>query len=122
MKRTIDIGGRRVVLESNAVTPMLYKQQFGSDFYKDLFKLAKVFDGKTDGVLSLSALSWDDLEHLDISGIYNIAWAAAKTESMTSGVAVPEPLEWLAGFEDFPITVFSDIMDLVAESMNAKKK
>ena len=122
MKRTIEIGDRRVTLESNAVTPMLYKQQFSRDFFRDLIKMAKVFEGASSDVLDLSSLDWDDLDHLEIGSMYDIAWAMAKTESMTSGTRVPEPMEWLASFSDFPLTVFGEILDLVAESTNAKKK
>lgn len=120
MKKTVMIGESSVVLESNAATPFYYKQQFGSDFFKDLIKVAKVFNNlKSDSSeLDLNNLDWDDLDHLDITVMYQIAWATAKTADSV----IPEPIGWLASFSNFPISAVTEIVGLVTESMNAKKK
>ena len=46
MKRTIEIQGKKITLESNAFTTLLYKKQFNKDYFKELLLVAKVFKGR----------------------------------------------------------------------------
>ena len=63
-----------------------------------------------------------DLDALDFDIFFNIAWIMAKTAEPT----IPEPMEWLEGFEEFPmIEIFPELQDLMITSLQGtatKKK
>lgn len=97
---------------SRGSTPMRYNMQFGSDFFIDLMKLE-----------ALEKLSqnptYEELKGLNMDVIYNITWALAKTADPT----IPEPLEWLDQFEQFPLMeIVPDINELIRHSLGTKKK
>lgn len=120
MEKTIYIDEKPVRLKSTAGTPKRYKAQFRKDYFADLLKLAKVFNqsSEKDG-LDLSKLSFEDLDHLDFEPIFNFVWVLAKTADRT----IPEPEEWLDGFEEFPLSeIMPQIMDLLSSSIQSKKK
>lgn len=95
---------------------MRYKAQFGKDYFKEILKmlpLAKMKKKKKED------LDVKDLEVLDFEVFYNVAWVMAKTADPST----PEPLEWLASFEEFPIIeVFVEIQDLMNATLQTSKK
>lgn len=116
MKKIIEIGGRDIVFESNGVTPLLYKQAFKSDYFKDLMKTAKVmskFNGDFDSI------NFDELEHFDTEILYRIIWACARTANKE----IKPMLEWVEDNSEISITDHGmEIVNLVVESMYSKKK
>ncbi len=61
----------------------------------------------------------EELETLDFEVFYNIAWIMAKTAEPT----IPEPLEWLEQFDEFPIAdIFPELQDLMISSLQTTKK
>ena len=60
-----------------------------------------------------------DLEVLDFEVFYNIAWIMAKTAEPK----IPEPIEWLEQFEEFPIVeIIPELQDLMLASFQTSKK
>jgi hypothetical protein len=113
MEKTILIDGQKVRFKTNGATPLRYKAQFGKDYFKEIFKM-----------LPLTQINKKDtnpaaLESLDFEVFYNVAWIMAKTAEPT----IPEPLEWLEQFEEFPIAdIFPELQELMLSSMQSSKK
>jgi hypothetical protein len=114
MEKTITIDGKQVRFKSNGATPLRYKAQFGKDYFKEIMKLAQL--EKLQGKKKISAA---DLDALDFEVFYNISWIMAKTAEPT----IPEPLEWLEQFDEFPmIDIIPEIQDLLLSSFQTSKK
>jgi hypothetical protein len=114
MEKTITIDGRQVRFKSNGATPMRYKAQFGKDYLKEILKMAPIekMNKKKD-------VNAKDLEVIDFEVFYNIAWIMAKT----ADPSIPEPLEWLATFEEFPIAeIVPDLQELMTATLMSSKK
>lgn len=115
MEKTITIDGKKIRFKSNGATPLRYKAQFGRDYFKEILKLAPLenMQGKKGNI------STDDLQALDFEVFYNIAWIMAKTADST----IPEPLEWLDQFDEFPIAeIIPELQDLMISSFQTTKK
>lgn len=118
MKKIINIDGRDVVFECNAATPVYFKEQFGRDFFRDLFKMAKATSVQKKGEMNIEAMSYDDIEHLEVAALYDYAWACAKT----ADASIAPPVQWLTQFGDFSLSTVSEVMELVGTTMSSKKK
>ena len=118
MEKTIYINEKPVRLRSTGALPKLYKSQFRRDYFADMLKLAKVFS-KSKGKESLEKVTYDDLDHLDMDILYDIIWTMAKSADKT----IPDPYEWLDGFETFPLKeIMPEVYDLIENSMPKSKK
>jgi hypothetical protein len=116
MEKTITIDGQKVRFKSNGATPLRYKAQFGRDYLKEILKMSPLDKSKS----KKKDLDSKDLEVLDFEVFYNICWIMAKTADPT----IPEPIEWLEGFDEFPIAeIFPEMQELmIASLMSSKKK
>lgn len=113
MEKTLTIDGKQVTFKSTAATPLRYKAQFGSDLFVDLIKMYPLIDQDTDN------LDYETLKHIDFEVFYNIIWSLAKTADKS----IPEPIEWLDNFDEFPIMeILPELQDLIASSFQGKKK
>jgi hypothetical protein len=116
MEKTIVIDGQKVRFKSNGATPLRYKAQFGRDYLKEILKMSALTNvkKKKDNQIDVK-----DLEVLDFEVFYNIAWIMAKTADPT----IPEPIEWLSTFEEFPIDeIFPEMQELMLASLSSSKK
>lgn len=119
MEKTIYIEEKPVRLRSTAALPKRYKAQFQRDYFADLMKLAKVFDTKGRKTAGLKDISFEKLDHFDMDVLYDIIWTMAKTADKS----LPDPLEWLDGFETFPLKeILPEVRDLMLSSMPQSKK
>lgn len=130
MEKTIIIDKKSVTLKSTAATPLRYKAQFGKDYFAELIKLAKVFEGlnsskkkKKKGVdseeIDAIDIPFESLDLLDFEALYNFIWVLAKTADKS----IKEPMEWLDQFEEFPLMeIMSDVQDILMSSISTKKK
>lgn len=113
MEKTIEIDGKQVRFKSTAATPLRYKAQFHKDYFSEILKmegLAKLKKSKNNA---------EDLAKIDFDTFYNIIWVLAKTADKN----IPEPLEWLDGFEEFPLfEIIPQMQDLIVMSIKGKKK
>ena len=115
MEKTLTIDGKQVRFKSTAATPLRYKAQFGRDFFTDLLKMYPLTKVK----LNTDNLDYEALKLIDFEMFYNIIWVLAKTADKS----IPEPLEWLDGFSEFPITeILPELQELIAASFQGKKK
>jgi hypothetical protein len=111
MEKTIEIDGKKVRFKSNGATPLRYKAQFGKDYFKEILKLAPLQNIKN--------ITPEQLAILDFEVFYNIAWIMAKTAEPT----IPEPLEWLEQFDEFPMSVvIPELQELMVSSFQSTKK
>lgn len=112
MEKTIVIDDKKVRFKTNGAIPLRYKAQFGKDYFKEIFKMLPIARmGKNPKP--------EDLESLDFEVFYNVAWIMAKTANPT----IPEPIEWLGEFEEFPIAdIFPELQDLMMATLQSKKK
>ncbi|MEN2765683.1 hypothetical protein [Ornithinibacillus xuwenensis] len=116
MEKTITIDGKDIRFKSTAAAPLRYKAQFGRDFFGDILKmapLANISKKDTDN------LPLESLKHIDFDVFYNILWTMAKTADKS----IPEPMEWLDGFDEFPLMeIFPQVQDLLLKNLGTKKK
>lgn len=119
MEKTIYIDEKPVRLKATAALSKRYKAQFGRDYFADLMKLAKVIGTGGKKSIALTSMSYDDLGHFDMEVLYDIIWTMAKSADRT----IPDPLEWLDGFETFPLKeIMEDVKELLENSMPQSKK
>ncbi|EAG2419275.1 hypothetical protein B4Q26_05520 [Listeria monocytogenes] len=118
MEKTIDISGKKVPLKSTGATVLRYKQQFGKDYFSELMKMTKAIEPMKKNK-KMTNLADSDLSLLDFEVFYNFVWVLAKTANPN----IPEPIDWLDGFESFPIIeIMPKVEDLLAASIQTKKK
>ena len=114
MEKTLTIDGKEVKFRSSGATPIRYKAQFGRDFLTDIYKLRDL-----EKIKNKKELTIKEMEKIDFDLFYNLTWALAKTADKT----VPEPIEWLDGFETFPVMeIFGELQDIIISTIQAKKK
>lgn len=115
MEKTIEIDGQKIRFKSTGATPLRYKAQFGKDYFAELLKMNKLKDFDKDS----DEPDYEALQNLDLEVFYNICWSLAKTADKS----ISEPLEWLDGFEEFPLfDILPELQDLFAQSLQGKKK
>lgn len=111
MEKTLTIDGKEVRFRSTGATPLRFKAQFGKDYFVELMKMQ-----------SLQSLQNGDatgIESIEFDGLYNIVWTLAKTADKT----IPEPIEWLDGFDEFPLfDILPELQDLIMKSLQTSKK
>jgi hypothetical protein len=113
MEKTIEIDGKKVRFKTNGAIPLRYKAQFGKDFFKEIFKMLPM------ARLGAKNFKAEDLESIDFDVFYNVAWIMAKTADTN----IPEPIEWLGQFDEFPIVdIFPDLQELMMATLQSKKK
>ncbi|WP_407894652.1 hypothetical protein [Lacticaseibacillus sp. N501-2] len=112
MLKVIDLpDGKQIPLKSNAATTVLYKAQFGTDFFADMIKLSKVFGSLGEGdTVDFSKVDYSDIAQLDFSILYQVTWMFAKI----ADDSIPEMTKWLSGFEEFPL---GDVMNVISEML-----
>lgn len=115
MEKILTIDGRQVRFKSTAALPLRYKAQFGRDLMADASAVLKCWHpGKKAGEKGYFS---DDL---DLSIVYNVIWAMAKTASPD----ILPPLEWFDSFEaGLPIfDWFADLAELMLASFKGERK
>lgn len=112
MEKTITIDGKDVRFKSTGATVLRYKAQFGRDFFADIMKLQVLSKlGKQPTA--------EQLQSIEIEVLYNLCWVLAKTADKS----IPEPMEWLDTFDEFPIIeIIPQLQDLLISTFQSKKK
>ena len=107
MKRTINIGGQDLVIESNALLPRLYRKEFGRDLMMDMRKLSERYQA--------------DPDNIDTEVLENVTWLMLKAGGNDVGSSVEE---WLGGLDDI-LTVYMampEVVDLWVGSQKTTSK
>ncbi len=114
MEKTLTVDGKQVRFKSTGATPLRYKAQFRKDFFSDMMKLNSL-----KSLQKVEDITSDDIEQIDFEVLYNIVWVLAKTADKN----IPEPIEWLDDFEEFPLMeIIPELQELIGASIQSKKK
>ena len=102
LKKEIVISGKPVMFCSSATIPRLYRAKFKRDIFKDLSKLEKAYNKKTD--------DGDSFEIEDLEIFENVAYVMA----YHADSSIPNDInDWLDQFEMFSIyEVLPEILEL----------
>lgn len=113
MEKILNYEDRQVRFKSTAALPLRYKAQFGRDLFADSAVVQNSWHGDEEGN------GYFD-ETLDMSLIYNVVWAMAKTADMS----IKPPIEWFDEFENgLPIfTWFAELSELLTQSLSGQRK
>lgn len=113
MEKTLTIDGRKVTFKSTGALPVRYKSQFGEDFFKDVMTALNVSE------LFGKELTIEEIKSVDFDVFYRILWTMAKTADKD----IPEPLDWLDEFDEFPlIEILPEVIDLLMANLYSTKK
>jgi hypothetical protein len=116
MEKTITIDDKEIRFKTNGATPLRYKAQFGRDYFKEILKMAPLQNLSKKKKENIDA---KDLEALDFEVFYNMAWIMAKT----ANPSIPEPIEWLEQFDEFPMAeIIPELQDMLLTSLQTTKK
>lgn len=116
MIKTIELSdGKKIVLQSTAASPIIYSNQFHSDFFKDVILLVKKLSemGELGDNFDIRKLSYEAIEKIDLTLLYRIAWVFAKNADRSVG----DMETWLSQFEDFPINEISKAIQELLEGL-----
>lgn len=97
MRKTINIAGQDLVIESNALLPRLYRKEFGRDLMIDMRKLSERYQ--------------KDPDNIDTEVLENVTWLMLRSAGNDVGESVED---WLAGLDDI-MSVYmamSEVVDL----------
>lgn len=111
MEKTVKIGDREILFAANASVILIYHQNFGTDYFRDI---ATIISG-------LNKPSIKPLEGLRTDLMCQVIWTFAKCANKNT----PPIEKWLAGFEldDFDIqTVFNEMSPLILRNNETSKK
>ncbi|MFJ8268533.1 hypothetical protein [Peribacillus asahii] len=116
MEKTIVISDKEVRFKTTGGSAIRYKAQFGRDFFADVAKLSSLEKlTKIDD----EDFKPEDIEGVDFTFFYNIAWVFAKTADKD----IPDLLSWLDSFDEFPIIeLIPDLQELITSTLKTKKK
>ena len=125
MRKIVLVGDQEYELGTNAFAPLAYKQQFGKDFFQEMFSMSKNQSlmnalSKLEGDKELKATDIDIsmLEEFDMTFFYRLFWVFAK-------IANPhiKPYEqFFMEMEEFPLQDIAPVlMEMINETMTSKK-
>lgn len=104
----LNIGGKSVRFQANALFPVKYKSEFKRDIFKDLKYLE-----------SMQNINTSNIDQFDIDVLYNIVWTLA----WFGDRSIPDRDEWLLSFNEFDVyEIIPKVIDLLTESLATTKK
>lgn len=124
MRKIIMVGEKEYELGTSAYTPIAYKQQFGKDYFQDLFSMLQ-----NQSLMSeLSKLNSDEkelnevdisiLSDFDMTFFNRLFWTFAKT----ANPHIKPYEQFFMEMETFPIQeIGPDLMEMLNASMSTKK-
>ena len=119
MEKTLMIDGKSVRFKSTAATPLRYKAQFGRDMFSDMMRMYPLASLEKEKMEENPEQFANAFRQVDFEMFYNILWTMAKTADKS----IPEPIEWLDGFDEFPLMdIFPEVQDLLLKNFQTTKK
>lgn len=107
MSKTIELDGKKVKIEANALLPRLYRKEFGRDLIVDMKKMIEGVQlsgesmkkaAKDPGGLAAALMADPDaLDKLDLTVVENVTWMMLRAAGEDVGESVEE---WLTTIED----------------------
>ena len=125
MRKIVLVGDQEYELGTNGYTPIAYKQQFGKDYFQDLFSMLKNQSfmnelNKLEAEKELTAINIDIsmLEEFDMTFFNRLFWTFAKS----SNPHIKPYEQFFMEMEVFPIQEVGPVlMEMLNASMTTKK-
>lgn len=113
MEKTVNIGGRDMLLKATAKLPIVFEAQFGKNFMEVQQNIFNIVSTDADGNRQV------DLSKLDYVGLCQIIWAMAK-----SGEAQTPPFDdWLDTLDALPmIDTIEEIIELLLANLVSRSR
>ena len=126
MRESITIAGTTYELATNAYTPIAYKEQFGKDYFQDLFSmvnsqaiLAKLDQLEDGEELQAHHIDVSILSDFDMTFFHRIFWVFAKS----ANPRVKPFVDFYMEMEEFPVQDIAPVlMNLLNQGMSTTKK
>lgn len=125
MRKIIIIGDKEYEVATSAYTPIAYKQQFGKDYFQDLFSMLKNQSLMTElqklepgQDLGADKMDLAVLEDFDMTFFHRLFWVFAKSANPQI-----KPFEqFFMEMDEFPVQdVGQELMEMLNASMTTKK-
>ena len=125
MRKIVLVGDQEYELGTNGYTPIAYKQQFGKDYFQDLFSMLKNQSfmnelNKLEAEKELTATDIDIsmLEEFDMTFFNRLFWTFAKS----ANPHIKPYEQFFMEMEGFPIQEVGPVlMEMLNASMTTKK-
>ena len=126
MRESITIAGTTYELATNAYTPIAYKEQFGKDYFQDLFSmvnsqaiLAKLDQLEDGEELQAHHIDVSILSDFDMTFFHRIFWVFAKS----ANPRVKPFVDFYMEMEEFPVQDIAPVlMSMLNQGMTTRKK
>lgn len=126
MRKIISIGEQEYELATNGYTPIAYKEEFGKDYFQDLFamlnsqslmaELDKLEPGQE---LQASNIDMSILADFDMTFFNRLFWTFAKS----ANPRIKPYAQFFMEMEEFPVQdIGQDLMEMLNASMATKKR
>ena len=126
MRKIISIGEQEYELATNGYTPIAYKEEFGKDYFQDLFamlnsqslmaELDKLEPGQE---LQASDIDISVLADFDMTFFNRLFWTFAKS----ANPRIKPYAQFFMDMEEFPVQdIGQDLMEMLNASMATKKR
>lgn len=124
MRKIITVGDQEYELGTSAYTPIAYKQQFGKDYFQDLFSmlqnqsLMSELNKLNSGEKESNEVDISILSDFDMTFFNRLFWTFAKT----ANPHIKPYEQFFMEMESFPIQeVGPELMEMLNASMSTKK-
>lgn len=124
MRKIIMVGDKEYELGTSAYTPIAYKQQFGKDYFQDLFSmlqnqsLMSELNKLNSGEKESNEVDISILSDFDMTFFNRLFWTFAKT----ANPHIKPYEQFFMEMESFPIQeVGPELMEMLNASMSTKK-
>ena len=125
MRKIVLVGDQEYELGTNGYTPIAYKQQFGKDYFQDLFSMLKnqsfmneLNKLKTDKELTATDIDVSMLSDFDMTFFNRLFWTFAKS----ANPHIKPYEQFFMEMEVFPIQEVGPVlMEMLNASMTTKK-
>lgn len=124
MRKIITVGEQEYELGTSAYTPIAYKQQFGKDYFQDLFSmlqnqsLMSELNKLNSDEKELNEVDISILSDFDMTFFNRLFWTFAKT----ANPHIKPYEQFFMEMETFPIQeVGPELMEMLNASMSTKK-
>lgn len=127
MSKTIELDGKKVKIEANALLPRLYRKEFGRDLIVDMKKMIEGvrLSGKSmkkatkdpEGLAAELMADPDALDKLDLTVVENVTWMMLRAAGEDVGESVEE---WLTTIED-TMALYMAMPDVIEVWLTSQK-
>ena len=125
MRKIVLVGDQEYELGTNGYTPIAYKQQFGKDYFQDLFSMLKnqsfmneLNKLETDKELTATDIDVSMLSDFDMTFFNRLFWTFAKS----ANPHIKPYEQFFMEMEEFPLQDIAPIlMEMINNTMTSKK-